>query len=142
MTTELNLEALKAAADAADNRPWDFVAYEIGSNHGDILVQSGADESIIAHAVESKNGRFIQFADPSTILALIARLEAAEANEPKFKDAIKMLGYELDGVIIDTEQGHGFDDVCLETIKRVRTELHAMSEAAKAEANKKDDNNG
>jgi hypothetical protein len=35
-------------------------------------------------------------------------------------NALKMASYELDGVIADVEQFDGFDDVCLQTIKRVR----------------------
>ena len=31
--------------------------------------------------------------------------------------------YELAGVIVDTELGHGFDDICLNTIKRVEQYL-------------------
>lgn len=33
------------------------------------------------------------------------------------------LSYDLLGVIIDVEEGDGFDDVCLNTIKRVHREL-------------------
>ncbi|OZI57624.1 hypothetical protein CAL20_09615 [Bordetella genomosp. 4] len=33
------------------------------------------------------------------------------------------LAHELDGVIADVEQGDGFDEVCLETLKRVRAAL-------------------
>jgi len=33
------------------------------------------------------------------------------------------LSYELLGVIVDVEEGAGFDDVCLNTIKRVHTTL-------------------
>ena len=35
-------------------------------------------------------------------------------------EALKMAGYDLDGVIADVEKFNGFDNVCLETIKRVR----------------------
>ena len=31
--------------------------------------------------------------------------------------------YELSGVVVDTEDGHGFDDVCLNTVKRVEQYL-------------------
>ena len=31
--------------------------------------------------------------------------------------------YELSGVVVDTEDGHGFDDVCLTTVKRVEQYL-------------------
>jgi hypothetical protein len=37
------------------------------------------------------------------------------------QEALKMAGYELDGVIADVEKFDGFDDVCLQTIKRVRS---------------------
>jgi hypothetical protein len=36
------------------------------------------------------------------------------------QEALKMAGYDLDGVIADVEKFDGFDNVCLETIKRVR----------------------
>ncbi|MBC8741692.1 hypothetical protein F6X40_34590 [Paraburkholderia sp. UCT31] len=39
---------------------------------------------------------------------------------------LQMLAYELDGVIIDTENS-GFDDVCLRTVKRVRDALEVAS---------------
>jgi hypothetical protein len=35
----------------------------------------------------------------------------------------KELSHELLGVIIDTEEGDGFDDVCLNTVKRVHSAL-------------------
>jgi len=35
----------------------------------------------------------------------------------------KNLSYELLGVIIDIEEGDGFDDVCFKTIKRVHSTL-------------------
>ena len=43
-------------------------------------------------------------------------------------DAIS-LAYELEGVIVDVEQGNGFDDICLNTIKRVRGALFAATSA-------------
>lgn len=46
-------------------------------------------------------------------------------------EKLKELMYELEGVIIDVEQGEGFDDICLETIKRVRAELAQLSKEAK-----------
>lgn len=45
------------------------------------------------------------------------------------------LSYELLGVIIDVEEGNGFDNVCLRTIKRVREELqilHQLEEELKS----------
>jgi hypothetical protein len=40
---------------------------------------------------------------------------------------LRQLGYELDGVIIDTEQGGGFDAVCLNTVKRVRRRIAELT---------------
>jgi hypothetical protein len=43
------------------------------------------------------------------------------------RKAARELSYELDGVIADVEHGNGFDAVCLQTIKRVRDALAALS---------------
>jgi hypothetical protein len=43
---------------------------------------------------------------------------------------VKMLGYELDGVIYDTVH-NGFDAVCLGTVKRVRAELAGVESICK-----------
>lgn len=45
-------------------------------------------------------------------------------SELEHPPSIRMLGHELDGVVIDIEQGDGFDTVCLGTIKRVRDSLY------------------
>ena len=37
------------------------------------------------------------------------------------------LAKELDGVIVDVEEGDGFDDVCLDTVKYVRDQLAAST---------------
>ncbi|HDR9834241.1 TPA: hypothetical protein QDC51_000992 [Burkholderia multivorans] len=52
---------------------------------------------------------------------LLSELEAREADR-------RRLGLELEGVIIDTEQGYGFDEVCLATVKRVRAALAQRQE--------------
>jgi hypothetical protein len=44
-------------------------------------------------------------------------------------EALKMAGYDLDGVIADVEKFDGFDDVCLQTIKRVRSVIDEALEA-------------
>ncbi|WP_254224019.1 hypothetical protein [Burkholderia multivorans] len=56
-----------------------------------------------------------------TVTELRAALEAREADR-------RRLGLELEGVIIDTEQGYGFDEVCLATVKRVRAALAQRQE--------------
>jgi hypothetical protein len=48
-------------------------------------------------------------------------------------EALKMAGYNLDGVIADVEKFDGFDNVCLETIKRVR---NVIAEALEQPAQK------
>lgn len=40
---------------------------------------------------------------------------------------IKLLAYELMGVIVDVEEGEGFDQVCLDTIKRVQNQLFELA---------------
>lgn len=56
------------------------------------------------------------------------RAEKAVADQ--YRQAQKdcqTLSFELLGAVIDTEQGHGFDSVCLDTIKRIRDRLHEMA---------------
>lgn len=43
--------------------------------------------------------------------------------EKEYSDKNRKLSYELLGVIVDVEQGPGFDNVCLHTIKRVHSIL-------------------
>jgi hypothetical protein len=61
-----------------------------------------------------------QLARGNEVVALLSGPNA-EANAAKIAS---MLGYELDGVIYDTEH-NGFDEVCLNTVKRVRVALAA-----------------
>lgn len=53
---------------------------------------------------------------------------ALEAECERLRGLARKQYYELEGVIIDTERGRGFDEVCLNTIKRVQCELASMSE--------------
>jgi hypothetical protein len=54
----------------------------------------------------------------------IADLLEEAANEiERLKTANRDQFYELEGVIIDTEDGDGFDQVCLNTVKRVQRVL-------------------
>ena len=64
------------------------------------------------NADETGKGQLGVFADKFAELLL---KDVAELN--------KMQGYELDGVLIDTEDGEGFDTVCLNTVKRVNKYL-------------------
>jgi hypothetical protein len=64
---------------------------------------------------------------------------SSEPPETKLIDAVRRLRtyqenarkqfYELEGVSIDATQGHGFDDTCLDTIKRVQRVLVAPDDA-------------
>lgn len=40
---------------------------------------------------------------------------------------VKLLAYELMGVITDVEEGAGFDEACLDTIKRVQEQLFELA---------------
>jgi len=52
--------------------------------------------------------------------------DMAQPNQPAESRAdAKSLSLELLGAITDVEQGNGFDDVCLQTIKRVYGQLSA-----------------
>jgi hypothetical protein len=53
--------------------------------------------------------------------------ESLPSGVLKVAEECKRLSYELDGVIIDTEEGAGFDAVCLRTVKRVRAALAALA---------------
>jgi hypothetical protein len=63
----------------------------------------------------------------SGIYVLHSEYEALERERDALREIASKQFYELEGVVIDTERGHGFDETCLNTIKRVQTELAAMS---------------
>jgi hypothetical protein len=49
--------------------------------------------------------------------------ELIASMEKEYLDKNRKLSYELLGVIVDVEQGPGFDSVCLNTVKRVHSIL-------------------
>lgn len=70
-----------------------------------------------------------------TIQEHIAEIEKDPYKKARLDDARlemipRFLRHDLLGVIADVEQGAGFDDVCLATIKRVANRLHQLSELA------------
>lgn len=72
-----------------------------------------------------------------TIEEHIAKIEKDPEKKARLDDARlemipRFLHYDLMGVIADVEQGAGFDDVCLATVKRVATRLHDLAELAEA----------
>jgi len=77
------------------------------------------------------NQRLIELYDQATILEGNGDYVAGELDPVKFAELIvaecaklnKHQSYELMGVIADVEQGDGFDDVCLNTVKRVAEHL-------------------
>ena len=54
-------------------------------------------------------------------------LEEAADEIQRLKTVNRDQFYELEGVIIDTEDGEGFDEVCLNTVKRVQKTLNDNS---------------
>ena len=70
------------------------------------------------------NADFIAAANPAAILALIAEVRALR----EYREMARKQVYELMGVIVDIEQfGSEFDDACMNTIKRVRDQLHGIA---------------
>ena len=61
-----------------------------------------------------EHGGTYQAFDKQKFAELIVR-ECAKLN--------KKQSYELTGVIVDTEEGDGFDHICLDTVKRVESYL-------------------
>jgi len=54
-------------------------------------------------------------------------MSAKECKQLAPRDVI-ILAHELSGVIVDVEQGPGFDSICLDTIKRVQASLFDLAE--------------
>lgn len=61
----------------------------------------------------------------------LSKLQAENAELRRELEEARSQAFELSGVVVDTEQGHGFDDVCLATIKRVRDKLFTLGKAAR-----------
>jgi hypothetical protein len=64
---------------------------------------------------------------PDGIFCLYAEYEKVVAECERLREVARKQYYELEGVVVDAERGHGFDETCLNTIKRVQGELAAMS---------------
>jgi len=62
-------------------------------------------------------------ADPDTKIRLLNTEKFAELLIQECDRLNRSHSYELTGVVIDTEHGDGFDDVCLGTVKRVESWL-------------------
>lgn len=126
-------KAAQANSDDIGEQEW-YEADEIASLMHGLIAK--ADAGLMARCT------------PPVILAFIAEMRTlredlqatkllAHANAEMFKaeradmESLKRqcqtLSFELLGVVIDTEQGHGFDPVCLDTIKRVRDQLHGIA---------------
>ena len=58
---------------------------------------------------------FVSTEETFNKFALLIVRECAKLNRTQ--------SYELSGVVVDTEDGHGFDSVCLNTVKRVEQYL-------------------
>lgn len=71
-----------------------------------------------------KDRKSVQEGAPDRIADL---LEEAANELERLKKANRDQFYELEGVIIDIEDGDGFDEVCLNTVKRVQSVLNDNS---------------
>ncbi|WP_227747598.1 hypothetical protein [Burkholderia multivorans] len=121
-THQLESSPASKGADAIDTL---LAALESSKQEADALLSTIAECRDKAH-VEGYGEPFLYdaIACPDDVPAFIgqtvtelrAALEAREADR-------RRLSLELEGVIIDTEQGYGFDEVCLATVKRVRAAL-------------------
>ncbi|WP_310674238.1 hypothetical protein [Burkholderia multivorans] len=121
-THQLESSPASKGADAIDTL---LAALESSKQEADALLSTIAECRDKAHA-EGYGESFLYeaIACPDDVPAFIgqtvtelrAALEAREADR-------RRLSLELEGVIIDTEQGYGFDEVCLATVKRVRAAL-------------------
>jgi hypothetical protein len=141
-----DLDSLEALATAATPGPWHWVNPTTDAPRGlgewrsslrtveKFPTQSvGPLPKFIVEADEicdwnmDANASFIAAANPETILTLTAELRKlrAEINE------MRKQRFELMGVIIDIEQGGGFDETCLNTIKRVSEALSAARKERK-----------
>ncbi len=111
----MNIDKLKAAAEKAKPGPWERV---LGDDSSDVIVPGGnADtgENMIAdchwNERHQANATFIAAADPTTILALIERLEGRDAllerALPWLKklraEALNGIPYELNATIAGIE---------------------------------------
>ena len=121
----LDLDQLEALANAVGGDQWtptyatrtEFAAVWLPDS--DLVCQCHGN---IGHWPDPINAddvaEFIAAANPATMLVLIAEVRA-----------LRRQSLELLGVVIDVEQGGGFDDTCLATIKRVMDVLAGKEKA-------------
>ena len=81
------------------------------------------------------NERIQQLADEAAKFSAIMSLPTGELGDKLFVEKFAELivrkcdqlnrkqSFELTGVVVDVEQGDGFDSVCLDTVKRVESYL-------------------
>jgi hypothetical protein len=90
-------------------------------------------EAIQAYADARVDKRFLDGAvELERTIFLIRAALSARADGGKGEAVLdyRMLAYELEGVVIDVEQGGGgFDTVCMSTVKRVRDALYTAPQA-------------
>jgi hypothetical protein len=81
-----------------------------------LALQAGMVKILTQHAHEYGAGTFedTEYPELEKFAELIVK-ECARLN--------RLQSYELMGVITDVEEGDGFDDVCLNTVKRVAEHL-------------------
>lgn len=106
----------------------DRLAKAAQANSDDIGEQEWyeADEiaSLMHGLIAKADAGLMSGCTPPIILALIAEARALR----EYREMARKQVYELMGVIVDIEQfGSEFDDACMNTIKRVRDQLHGIA---------------
>jgi len=111
-----DIDELERLAEAATPGPW------CDRGFGGIQPESGG--SLVAVTVTKggclpdyvENSAYIAAANPTAILELVAEVRRLR----DYEEMARMQAFELMGVVVDIEQfGSGFDDACMNTVKRV-----------------------
>lgn len=148
----LDLDRLEALANAVGGDQWtptyatrtDLAAVWLPD--GDLVCRCHGNIGHWPDPINADDVAEFIAAAKATMLALIAEVRAlredvqaakllAHANGEMFKaekaenEALRRQSLELLGVVIDVEQGGGFDDACLATIKRVMNVLAGKEKA-------------
>lgn len=110
----INLDTLRKTAEAATPGPWEMreESPQMDGRNFTLRVHGKAGIRMSAHCYGfSSDPEFIATFDPPTVLALLSRLEQAEQDRDKFRDAYSLQAQELEQVEHDR-------DAALEANKR------------------------
>lgn len=123
----IDIDELERLAKAATPGRWRVGAYPaeiVGDTH--VCVDTEFGVKVLLRGNENfyeearANAAFSAAADRDTVLALIAEVRALR----EFREMGRKQVYELMGIAVDIEQfGSGFDEACMNTLKRVMEAL-------------------